>query len=77
LRENQNAITYHQRRVCGNQSTIKKIIERLAKIHPNAKLNLDFSSALELLIALILAAQARGDLIRQITPGLFKKISDR
>src|SRR5918995_3822894 len=57
----------------GTKTRIKKIIERLAKIHADAKLDLDFSSALELLIALILAAQARDDLIRQITPGLFKK----
>jgi endonuclease III len=57
----------------GTKTRIKKIIERLAKIHPDAKLDLDFSCALELLIALILAAQARDDLIRKITPGLFKK----
>jgi len=57
----------------GTKTRIKKIIECLAKIHPDAKLDLDFSSALELLIALILAAQARDDLIRRITPGLFKK----
>jgi len=57
----------------GAKTRIKKIIERLAKIHSDAKLDLDFSSALELLIALILAAQARDELIRKITPGLFKK----
>jgi hypothetical protein len=33
------------------KTRIKKIIERLAKIHPDAKLDLDFSSALEFLIA--------------------------
>jgi endonuclease III len=55
------------------KTRITKIIERLAKIHPDAKLDLDFSNALELLIALILAAQARDDLVRQITPGLFRK----
>jgi len=59
--------------VAGTKTRIKKIIERLATIHPDAKPDLDFSSALELLIALILAAQARDDLIRKITPGLFKK----
>ena len=57
----------------GPKTRIKKILERLEKIHPDAKLDLDFSNALELLIALILAAQARDDLIRQITLGLFKK----
>jgi endonuclease III len=52
---------------------IKRIIERLEKIHPDAKLDLDYSNPLELLIALILAAQARDDLVRQITPDLFAK----
>lgn len=45
----------------------------MGKVYPNAKLDLDFANALELLIALILAAQARDDLVRQITPDLFKR----
>jgi endonuclease-3 len=52
---------------------VKKIIDRLEAVHPDARLDLDFTNPLELLIALILAAQARDDLVRQITPGLFKK----
>jgi endonuclease III len=52
---------------------IARIIDGLEKIHPDAKLDLDYSNALELLIALILAAQARDDLVRQITPDLFAK----
>ena len=52
---------------------VKKIIERLEKVHPDAKLDLDFTNPLELLIALILAAQARDDLVRQVTVELFKK----
>ncbi|HEV3204252.1 MAG TPA: endonuclease III, partial [Gemmataceae bacterium] len=51
----------------------KKFISILKKAHPDAKLALDFSSPLELLIALILAAQARDDVVNQITAGLFKK----
>lgn len=50
-----------------------KIIAELKKAHPDAKLALDFSSPLELLIALILAAQARDDLVNTVTPELFKK----
>ena len=57
----------------GTKTRIKRIIERLARIHPDAKLDLDFSSALELLIALILAARARDDLVRKVTASLFKK----
>lgn len=50
---------------------LKKILRRLEKAHPDAKLDLDFSNPLQLLIALILAAQARDDLVNQITPSLF------
>lgn len=52
---------------------VTKIIDRLEKVHPNAKLDLDFTNPLELLIALMLAAQARDDLVCQVTVGLFKK----
>jgi len=52
---------------------ITQILDRLEKIHPDAKLDLDFASPLELLIALILAAQARDDLVNQVTVELFKK----
>ena len=50
----------------------KKILARLEKVHPDAKLALDFTNPLELLIALILAAQARDDLVNKITVDLFK-----
>jgi endonuclease-3 len=49
----------------------KKVINRLESAHPDAKLALDFNNTLELLIALILAAQARDDLVNQVTVGLF------
>ena len=51
---------------------IKKILTRLEKVHPDARLALDFTNPLELLIALILAAQARDDLVNKITVDLFK-----
>jgi endonuclease-3 len=53
-------------------AAVKKIMARLEKSHPDAKLDLDFTSPLELLIALILAAQARDDLVNKITPELFR-----
>ncbi len=43
------------------------------KVHPDAELALDFKNPLELLIALILAAQARDDLVNQVTDELFEK----
>ena len=51
---------------------VKKIIARLEKAHPAAKLDLDFTNPLELLVALILAAQARDDLVNQVTAQLFR-----
>lgn len=59
--------------VATNEKTdIKKLIARLEKVHPDAKLDLDFTNPLELLIALILAAQARDDLVNKVTVDLFK-----
>src|SRR5882672_2880693 len=52
---------------------VRKVIALLKRTHPDAKLALDFSNPLELLVALILAAQARDDLVNTVTPALFKK----
>lgn len=52
---------------------VRAIIATLKKTHPDAQLALDFSNPLELLIALILAAQARDDLVNMLTPELFQK----
>ena len=54
------------------KDNLEKILPRLEKAHPDAKLDLDFTNPLELLIALILAAQARDDLVTKVTPELFK-----
>ncbi len=54
------------------KANVKKVVDRLEKFHPDAKLDLDFSDPLELLIALILAAQARDDLVNKVTTDLFK-----
>jgi len=54
------------------KANVKKVIDRLEKIHPDAKLDLDFTSPLQLLIALILAAQARDDLVNKVTVELFR-----
>ena len=54
------------------KARLKKIISRLEKLHPDAKLALDYKTPLDLLIALILAAQARDDLVNEVTGDLFK-----
>lgn len=55
------------------KARLKSILLRLEKAHPDAKLDLDFKNPLELLVALILAAQARDDLVNRITPHLFTR----
>jgi len=61
-----------QSKIGRQKERVKKIIGRLEKAHPDAKLDLDFTNPLELLIALILAAQARDDLVNKVTTELFK-----
>jgi len=60
-------------KIAPDRGRVKRIIERLEKAHPDAKLALDFSNPLELLISLILAAQSHDSLVNQITPALFAK----
>jgi len=52
---------------------VRKIITALKRTHPDAKLALDFANPLELLVALILAAQCRDTLVNEVTPALFRK----
>ncbi len=54
-----------------NKKALVKIIAELNRVHPDAKLELNFTSPLELLVALILAAQARDDLVNQVTAQIF------
>jgi endonuclease-3 len=57
-----------------NGERVKKLIIRLRRAHPDAKLALNFSSPFELLIALILAAQCTDEKVNEITGTLlFKK----
>ena len=51
----------------------KKIVAALRKTYPEAHCELNYSNPLELLIALILAAQARDDRVNVVTADLFKK----
>jgi endonuclease-3 len=52
---------------------VRRIVGILQRTHPGARLALDFTTPLELLIALILAAQFRDVRVNEITPALFKK----
>jgi endonuclease III len=52
---------------------LDKIIAALERAHPDAKLALDFSTPLELLVALILAAQCTDAKVNEVTASLFKR----
>src|SRR2546426_12126898 len=51
----------------------RKIIRALKKAYPDAKIALDFSNPLELLVATILAAQCTDERVNRVTPALFAK----
>jgi len=52
---------------------VKSIIKTLKKTYPHERLALDFTTPLELLIALILAAQCTDERVNRVTPMLFRK----
>ena len=51
---------------------VLKIIERLKKVYPDAKIALNFENPFQLLIATILAAQSTDVGVNEATPELFK-----
>jgi endonuclease-3 len=55
------------------QPRVGRIIAMLKRTHPDARLTLNFANPLELLVALILAAQCRDDLVNEVTRDLFQK----
>ncbi len=58
----------------GKKTTgIGEWIRKLEKAHPDAGLALDFSSPLELLVALILAAQCTDERVNKVTGTLFRQ----
>jgi endonuclease-3 len=55
------------------KARVRKIIAALRKAHPDAQQALEFSSPLDLLVALILAARARDDVVNAVTAEVFQK----
>ncbi len=51
----------------------RKIVRLLAQAYPDAKIALNFSNPLELLVATILSAQCTDERVNQVTPPLFAK----
>jgi endonuclease-3 len=51
----------------------RRIIKLLRAAYPDARCMLDYSNALELLVATILSAQCTDERVNKVTPGLFRK----
>lgn len=64
-----------QRRSAGaaTAARVGKILDELERAHPDARLALDFSNPLELLVALILAAQCTDAKVNEVTRSLFRR----
>jgi endonuclease-3 len=55
------------------KATVGKILDILAKTYPDARIELHFTSPLELLVATILSAQCTDARVNLVTPPLFQK----
>jgi endonuclease III len=51
----------------------RRILAKLARQHPNANTELNFTTPYELLVATILSAQCTDERVNQVTPALFKR----
>ena len=56
--------------------TVRRIIETLARQHPNADTELHYRNAFELLVATILSAQSTDERVNMVTPALFERYPD-
>ncbi len=56
-----------------SQERAAEILERIAAQHPEARVELEFDTPLQLLVATILSAQSTDKRVNQVTPGLFRK----
>jgi endonuclease-3 len=55
------------------KAKVRKILDILAKTYPDARIELHFTSPLELLVATILSAQCTDARVNLVTPHLFRK----
>lgn len=55
------------------EGKVKEILNRLYKVWPKPKIELIYSTPLDLLVAVILSAQATDKVVNQVTPVLFAK----
>jgi endonuclease III len=59
--------------VTNKPAEVKEVIRRLEKAYPHARVGLQFSTPLEILVATILAAQSTDALINKLSPALFAR----
>ena len=57
----------------GSQEQVRAIIAELRHLYPDAKISLNFSNPLELLVATQLSAQSTDERVNMVTADLFKK----
>jgi endonuclease-3 len=55
------------------KSKVKKIIKKLDELFPQAKIALKFNNPWELLVAVVLSARNKDEIVNQVTEKLFKK----
>ena len=55
------------------EEKVLEINKRLKKVYPSPRIELDFQTPLQILIATIMAAQTTDKLVNTLTPALFKK----
>lgn len=55
------------------QEKVTEILKRLYKIWPEPKIELNYATPLDLLVAVILSAQTTDKLVNKVTPALFAK----
>jgi endonuclease III len=63
-------------RVMKSPAAVRRIIQTLARQHPNADTELHHRNAFELLVATILSAQSTDARVNLVTPALFKRYPD-
>jgi endonuclease-3 len=59
-----------------NKARIREIVERLRKRIKDPRLELDYNTPLDLLVASILAAQSQDRKVNEVTKGLFAELKD-
>jgi endonuclease-3 len=58
--------------LAAKRARTRKILQALARVYPDAKIALDFTTPFQLLVATILSAQCTDERVNMVTPELFR-----